>query len=31
MAAAAAGPVVYVRNALPDPFFYANMIKGSVD
>ena len=25
------GPVVYVRNALPDPFFYANMIKGSVD
>ena len=25
------GPIVYVRNALPDPFFYANMIKGSVD
>ena len=25
------GPMVYVRNALPDPFFYANMIKGSVD
>jgi type VI secretion system protein ImpM len=25
------GPVVYVRNALPDPFFYADMIKGSVD
>jgi type VI secretion system protein ImpM len=25
------GAIVYARNALPDPFFYANMIKGSVD
>jgi type VI secretion system protein ImpM len=25
------GPLIYVRNALPDPLFYVNMIKGSVE
>jgi type VI secretion system protein ImpM len=27
----AGGQLVYARNALPDPFFYANMIKGRAD
>ena len=26
-----AAPMIYVRNALPDPLFYVNMIKGSVE
>ncbi len=25
------GPLIYVRNALPDPTFYVNMIRGSVE
>ena len=29
MAAAAPVRLIYVRNALPDPLFYVNMIKGS--
>jgi type VI secretion system protein ImpM len=27
----AGGQLIYARNALPDPFFYANMIKGNLD
>jgi type VI secretion system protein ImpM len=27
----AGGQLIYARNALPDPFFYADMIKGRVD
>ena len=25
------GPLIYARNALPDPLFYVNMIKGSLE
>jgi type VI secretion system protein ImpM len=28
---AGSGPLIYVRNALPDPLFYVNMIRGSVE
>jgi hypothetical protein len=26
-----AAPMIYARNALPDPQFYVNMIKGSLE
>ena len=28
---ARSGPLIYARNALPDPLFYVNMIRGSVE
>ncbi|MDW6026576.1 type VI secretion system-associated protein TagF [Mesorhizobium sp. BAC0120] len=28
---AASGPLIYARNALPDPLFYVDMLKGSVE